>query len=125
MDHTTLDAGAFMDRAVALIDLKTAQRRHEDLRIWERAPYWYVERLGGVLGSAQRCGRPARCRARTPSRARLAATPGYLQTAQRNLLHRRAAALRGDGHHGGGRFAAVPRSGCPRLCGDARRDLAA
>ena len=86
IDPATLSADETMDRTVALIDLKTALRRYEDLRIWARAPYWYVERLGsaysGLLNATEDLP-PAEQGHRL--RARLAATPGYLATAQQNL----------------------------------------
>jgi len=75
-----------MDRQVALIDLETALRRHEDLRIWARAPYWYVERLGSAYSGLMRAGDelPADA-AGERLLARLAETPAYLSTAQANL----------------------------------------
>jgi uncharacterized protein (DUF885 family) len=86
VDPTSLSADETMDRTVALIDLKTAQRRHEDLRTWARAPYWYIERLGsaysGLLNAAEDLT-PAEQGRRL--RARLAATPVFLDTAQQNL----------------------------------------
>ena len=74
-----------MDRRVAIIDLETSLRRHEDLRIWERAPYWYLERLGGALSPLMSRGfAPPEARGERLL-ARLNQIPGYLQAAQANL----------------------------------------
>lgn len=54
IDAEGLSPDARMDLQVAIIDLETALRQHEDLRIWERAPYWYLERLGGAFSNLMR-----------------------------------------------------------------------
>ncbi|MFZ5916479.1 MAG: DUF885 domain-containing protein [Chloroflexota bacterium] len=80
-----LDADERMDLRVAIIDLETALRRHEDLRVWQRAPYWYLERLGGAFSNL--IGRqfaPAEERGRRLL-SRMRQTPDYLQSAQANL----------------------------------------
>lgn len=80
-----LNADERMDLRVAIIDLETSLRRHDDLRIWERAPYWYLERLGGGLSALMsRNFAPAEERGRRLL-ARLQQVPAYLNTAQSNL----------------------------------------
>jgi hypothetical protein len=74
-----------MDLQVALIDLRTALRRHEDIRVWQRAPYWYLERLGGAFSNLiSRRFAPAEERGRRLF-SRLQQAPVYLQTARANL----------------------------------------
>lgn len=85
IDPTTLAPAEQMDRTVALIDLKTALRRHVDLRVWERAPYWYLERLGSAFaGLINYDHAPVETRG-AHLLARLQKTPDYLNTAQANL----------------------------------------
>lgn len=88
LDPSELDAEEQMDVRLALTHLRTAQRRHQDLRVWERAPYWYVERLGGAFSNL--IGRdfaPPDERGRRLL-SRLQKAPAYLSTAQRNLTTR-------------------------------------
>jgi uncharacterized protein (DUF885 family) len=74
-----------MDLAVAILDLETALRRHADLQVWRRAPYWYLERLGDAYaGLLNRDFAPASERGQNLL-ARLQQTPRYLQQAQRNF----------------------------------------
>jgi uncharacterized protein (DUF885 family) len=81
-----LDANERLDRQVAMIDLESALRRHEDLRVWARAPYWYVERLGSAYSGLMRVTDELPAHAAGEGLlARLAATPAYLATAQANL----------------------------------------
>lgn len=73
-----------LDWRLACIDLETALRRHADLRVEERAPYWYVERLGGALSNLlQSTAAPMEIAERLE--ARLHGTPAYLRQAQHNL----------------------------------------
>ena len=85
IDPNVLDPQARMDLQVAIIDAETSLRRHEDLRIWERAPYWYLERLGGAFSDLM-----TRKFATVEERARqllsrLEQAPAYLAAAQNNL----------------------------------------
>lgn len=85
IDPTGLSPDAHMDWQVALIDVATKIRQHEDLRIWERAPYWYLERLGGAFSPLlSRAFAPAEVRGRSLL-SRLRQAPAYLHTAQTNL----------------------------------------
>jgi uncharacterized protein (DUF885 family) len=85
LDPAALDEDGWMDVRVAFIDLETALRRHEDLRVWERAPYWYLERLGGAFSHLiSRDFAPAPERGRRLL-SRLQKAPAYLSAAQRNL----------------------------------------
>lgn len=85
IDPAPLDPDARMDLDVALIDLKTSLRQHEDLRICQRAPYWYLERLGGAFSNLMRRNfAPAEERG-SNLLSRLKQAPAYLQTAQNNL----------------------------------------
>lgn len=85
IDADELDADERMDLDVAIIDLRTALRRHEDLRIWQRAPYWYLERLGSAYSNLiRRQFAPAEARA-AKLLSRLQETPAYLTTASSNL----------------------------------------
>ncbi|MFN8497952.1 MAG: DUF885 domain-containing protein [Anaerolineae bacterium] len=80
-----LSADEQMDRRVAILDLETSLRRHDDLRIWERAPYWYLERLGGALSPLMsRHDAPPEVRGERLL-ARLNQLPDYLGAAQANL----------------------------------------
>jgi uncharacterized protein DUF885 len=72
---------AWLEHEVLLTELRTAARRHAVERVWERAPYWYPERVGSALSVLM-----------TPDGAhgeallaRLRAVPGYLRQAARNL----------------------------------------
>lgn len=40
---------AWLEQSVLLTELRTEARRHDVERVWERAPYWYTERLGEAL----------------------------------------------------------------------------
>jgi uncharacterized protein (DUF885 family) len=85
IDPSTLTPTEALDLTVALADTRVALRRHEDQRVWERAPYWYLERLGGALSTLmQREFSPVEDRA-TSLHARLLATPAHLATAARTL----------------------------------------
>lgn len=85
IDPETLSADEQMDLQVAKIDLQTALRRHEDLCIWKRAPYWYLERLGGSFSDLiNRDFAPQEDRGRRLL-SRLQKAPAYLQAAITNL----------------------------------------
>jgi len=80
-----LNADERMDLQVAIIDLETALRRHADQRIWERAPYWYLERLGSAFSNLMsRKFAPPEERGRRLL-FRLQKAPAYLAAAQANL----------------------------------------
>lgn len=85
IDAASLNPDEVMDLQVAIIDLETSLRRHDDLRIWERAPYWYLEQLGGAFSDLmQRNFAPVEERGRRLL-ARLRQAPAYLATARENL----------------------------------------
>jgi uncharacterized protein (DUF885 family) len=85
IDPAGLTPDEAMERQAAMIDARTAARRLEDLRYWARAPYWYVERLGGALGDIfTRDYLPLEPRGRAVI-ARLLAMPAYLRQAAANL----------------------------------------
>jgi len=83
VDARALCAEERMDLEVAIIDLETALHRGQDQRVWERAPYWYVERLGGALSDLMR-GLPAEEQGRRLL-SRLQLSPAYLAAARANL----------------------------------------
>lgn len=70
----------WLDHETALVELRTAVRRDEDLRVWARAPYWYAERLGAAISVLM--SDPDRAE-QLPSR--LEQIPRYLRDAQANL----------------------------------------
>jgi uncharacterized protein (DUF885 family) len=85
IEAQNLDADARMDLRVAIVDLETALRRHEDQQVWRRAPYWYLERLGGAFSNLISRGfAPAEERGRRLL-SRMQRAPDYLQSAQTNL----------------------------------------
>ena len=85
LDPADLNPDARMDLRVAISDVETTIRQHEDLRICERAPYWYLERLGSALSILMRRNfAPAEARGQSLL-ARLEQAPAYLATAQSNL----------------------------------------
>ena len=85
IDPNVLDPQARMDLQLAVIDGETSLRRHEDLGIWERAPYWYLERLGGAFSDLMtRKFAPVEERMRQLL-SRLEQAPEYLSTAKNNL----------------------------------------
>jgi len=85
VDPGGLGPNARMDLRVAVVDLETALRRHQDLRVWERAPYWYLERLGGAVSNLiSRKFAPPEERGRSLL-SRLQGAQAYLDTAQTNL----------------------------------------
>jgi len=81
----SLNADERMDLQVAIIDLEMQLRLQEDVRAWERAPYWYLERLGDALSDLM--GREIDTIEERGRRlhTRLEQTPRYLAAAQRNL----------------------------------------
>lgn len=81
----TLDDDERMDWELARIDLETALRRHEDLHVEERAPYWYLERLGGALSSLLQRPDASPIEVAERLEARLQHIPAYLQQARANL----------------------------------------
>lgn len=85
VDPAALDADAALDLAVARIDVGTALRRLEDLQVWARAPYWYVERLGAALSAVMRASELPHDEQGDRLLARLAQAPAYLAAAQRSL----------------------------------------
>jgi hypothetical protein len=77
----TLD---WLEETVLLTELRTAVRRDEVERPWERCPYWYAERLGDALSVLMQPGD------RTPETgeallSRLLSLPAYCDQAIRNL----------------------------------------
>lgn len=85
IDPSGLEPDAQMDHRVAIIDLETSLRQHEDLRIWKRAPYWYLERLGGAFSNLMRRNfAPIEERGQNLL-SRLEQAPSYLESAQANL----------------------------------------
>jgi len=85
IDPSGLEPDAQMDHRVAIIDLETSLRQYEDLRIWERAPYWYLERLGGAFSNLMRRNfAPIEERGQNLL-SRLEQAPSYLESAQANL----------------------------------------
>ncbi|MGD2040624.1 MAG: DUF885 domain-containing protein [Anaerolineae bacterium] len=88
LDPADLTVDEAMDVRLAIIDIKTAQRRHQDLRVWERAPYWYLERLGGAFSNL--IGREFASLEERGQRllSRLQRAPTYLSVAQNNLTTR-------------------------------------
>ena len=84
IDPETLSPDDQLDLELAKIDLQTSLRRQQDLRIWERAPYWYLERLGEALSVLMtRDFAPTEERGRNLL-SRLEKTPAYLETARDN-----------------------------------------
>jgi hypothetical protein len=75
----TGDVG-WLEHEVLLTELRTSVRRHEAERVWQRAPYWYVERLGEALSVLMQ--EPGNGEALL---ARLRALPAYCAQAERNL----------------------------------------
>jgi hypothetical protein len=74
---------AWLEHQVLLTELRTAVAQDEHVRAWQRAPYWYPERLGDALSVLMAGGDPAE-----QGRAllgRLRQIPGYLVTAKANL----------------------------------------
>jgi hypothetical protein len=70
-----------LDLAVARIDVAASLRQLEDVQVWTRAPYWYVERLGTAISSLLRGDGLAAEEQGAALLSRLA----YLATAQANL----------------------------------------
>lgn len=73
---------AWLEHVVLLAELRTSVRRQESERVWERAPYWYAERVGQALSVLMT---PAGEATAPALLSRLRALPGYLQQAARNL----------------------------------------
>ncbi|WP_028921928.1 DUF885 domain-containing protein [Pseudonocardia acaciae] len=44
----------WLEHSVLLTELRTSVRRHDVERVWERAPYWYAERMGDALSVLMR-----------------------------------------------------------------------
>ena len=85
IDREGLTQREALDHTVALSDVGVALRRHVDQRVWERAPYWYLERLGAALSTLMtRPFAPVEARA-LALRSRLEAVPDYLTVAARSL----------------------------------------
>ncbi|MGN6302472.1 MAG: DUF885 family protein, partial [Angustibacter sp.] len=74
----------WLEQAVLPTELRTAARRDEVERPWERAPYWYAERLGDALSVLMQPGddRPQTGEALL---SRLRELPAYCEQAVRNL----------------------------------------
>jgi uncharacterized protein (DUF885 family) len=85
MDPATLDADARLDWELARIDLETALRRHDDLQMASRAPYWYVERLGSALSTLLQRRDASSTEIGQCLAARLQQIPTYLRQALANL----------------------------------------
>ncbi|MGN6301736.1 MAG: DUF885 domain-containing protein [Angustibacter sp.] len=75
---------AWLEQTVLLTELRTAARRDEVERPWQRAPYWYAERLGDALSVLMQPGddRPQTGEALL---GRLRELPAYCEQAVRNL----------------------------------------
>lgn len=72
----------WLEHQVLLTELRTSVRRHAVERAWQRAPYWYAERVGralSVLMTRDGAGAEALL-------GRLRELPGYLRQAERNLV---------------------------------------
>ena len=72
-----------LEQQVLLTELRTAGRRAEAEAVWQRAPYWYTERLGAAVGGLMSGDGDAD--AAEALLARLRAVPGYCAQARRNL----------------------------------------
>ncbi|OKI63390.1 DUF885 domain-containing protein [Micromonospora sp. CB01531] len=72
----------WLEQQVLLTELRTTVRRAELERVWQRAPYWYTERLGEALSVLMAGGTEADAMALA---ARLGAVPEYCAQAQRNI----------------------------------------
>ena len=85
LDPAALTQLEALDHTVALSEAEVDLRRHDDQRVWERAPYWYAERLGDALSTLMtRTSTPLEARGEAML-ARLEATPAYLATASATL----------------------------------------
>ena len=73
----------WLEHQVLLTELRTAVARDEDIRVWQRAPYWYPERLGQAL-SVLMSGDDVVPQGEALL-GRLREIPGYLSTATANL----------------------------------------
>lgn len=68
--------------------VRFALRRHGDLRVWERAPYWLVEQLGGAYSNLMSNPALVPAAAGEYLLARLVETPAYLRAgAPLGLMH--------------------------------------
>ena len=104
----------WLEHQVLLTELRTAVARDEDIRVWQRAPYWYPERLGQAL-SVLMSGDDVVPQGEALL-GRLREIPGYLSTATANLAERCPAALGRDGSRFRTRAVALPDHGGPRIC---------
>lgn len=84
IDPATLSTDEQLDWRLACIDLETTLRRHEILHVEERAPYWYVERLGTALSELLHSN-ASPIEIAQNLEARLHEIPAYLRQAQQNL----------------------------------------
>ncbi len=92
--QATAGTTEWLDRQVLLTELRTAVRRDEEVRVLQRAPYFYVERLGEALsvpmGSVSMGSVPASAAPGDPAAGeallgRLRGVPQYLEQAAANL----------------------------------------
>jgi uncharacterized protein (DUF885 family) len=79
IDPAGLTRDDAIDVRLAISDARTYLRGAEEMRWWERCPYWYVERLGDAVQATVLGGDVAALD------ERLAAIPRYLDAATRNL----------------------------------------
>jgi hypothetical protein len=74
----------WLEHSVLLTELRTSVRRHEVERVWERAPYWYAERMGDALSVLMQPGAGAACTGESLL-ARLRQLPAHCAQASANL----------------------------------------
>jgi hypothetical protein len=74
---------AWLEQQVLLTELRTAVARDEQVRVWQRAPYWYTERIGQALSGPMSGGDPAGDGEALLGRLR--EIPDHLVTATANL----------------------------------------
>jgi uncharacterized protein (DUF885 family) len=85
VDPARLDPAQRLDWRVALIDARTAVYREAEVRVWQRAPYWYAESLGRALSAVMSRGFAAVPERAESLRHRLAGVGDYLAAARHNL----------------------------------------
>jgi uncharacterized protein (DUF885 family) len=75
----------WLDREALLMDLRVTVRQDEEIREWQRAPYWYAERLGSALEPLM-TGTHAPLAVRGSALlSRLRSIPAYFADAEANL----------------------------------------
>ncbi len=81
---TAPGTGPWLEQQTLLTELRTAARRDEVERPWQRAPYWYAERLGDALSVLVRAPGDREQNA-VALLSRLREVPDYCAQAGRNL----------------------------------------